>query len=86
MLTKATAGALEAQVTTRPVSTFPFASFSVATSWTVPPMSTHGFGGVKLTDATGAVDATVTPVATFDRSPNTALPFSVPRNATSSKL
>ena len=86
VVTVATAGVLDAHVTTRPVSTFPFASLSVPTSCRVAPTSTHGFAGVMLTDATGAVDAAVTPVATFDSSPNTAPLLSLPRNATSSKL
>jgi len=82
-LTEATADALETQVTSRPVSTFPLASLRVATSCSVRPMSNQGLGATTLTDATGAVDAEVTPVVTFDRSPNTALPPSFPRKATS---
>src|SRR5207245_4117414 len=51
-LTVATAGVLLAQVTTRPVSTLPFASLVVAVSCTVPATTTVGAGGVTVTDAT----------------------------------
>ena len=57
--TVATAGALEAQVTDRPASTLPAASFSVAVSCTVAPTSTAAVAGLITTDATGTF-ATVT--------------------------
>src|SRR6266849_3506611 len=53
--TVATAALLLAQVTTRPVSTFPFASAVVAVSCTVWPTSTVGVGGATVTDATGGM-------------------------------
>ena len=53
-LTVATAWLLLAQVTTRPDSGVPFASFGVAVSWTVAPMSTLAVAGLTLTVATGA--------------------------------
>src|SRR5205809_746366 len=42
------------QLTTRPVSGLPFASFGVAVSWTVPPGCRPTAAGVTATDATGA--------------------------------
>ena len=48
----ATAVLLLAQVTTRPVSTFPFASLGVAVSCTVCPIPTVAGVGVTVTDAT----------------------------------
>src|SRR5439155_951624 len=53
--TLATAAALTAHVTTRPVSTFPAASFVVAASCTVLLTATLADAGVTVTDATGAV-------------------------------
>src|SRR5206468_929602 len=57
--TVATAGAPEAQVTDRPASTLPAASFGVAVSCTVAPTSTTAVTGLITTDATGT-GATVT--------------------------
>src|SRR2546422_404295 len=57
--TVATAGALDVQVTDRPESTLPAASFSVAVSCTVAPTSTTAVTGLITTDATGTF-ATVT--------------------------
>src|SRR6266581_1060814 len=52
-VTVATAGVLDAQVTDRPKSTLPAASFSVAVSCTVAPTSTTAVAGLITTDATG---------------------------------
>src|SRR5436190_23009728 len=52
-LTVATAVLELDQVTVRPVSTLPFASLSVAVSWTVFPSFTFAVAGVTVTDATG---------------------------------
>src|SRR2546425_419405 len=57
--TVATAGVLDSQVTDRPESTLPAASFSVAVSCTVAPTSTTAVTGLITTDATGTF-ATVT--------------------------
>src|SRR5206468_9149556 len=54
-----TAGALDAQVTVRPESTFPAESLSVAVSCTVAPANTTAVAGLIVTDATGTF-ATVT--------------------------
>ncbi len=51
--TVATDVLLDAQVIARPVSTFPFASFVVAVSCTVPPATTDAGFGVTVTAATG---------------------------------
>src|SRR5207253_11514350 len=48
------------QVTTRPESGVPFASFGVAVSCTVWPACTVGAAGLTLTKATGATQVTVT--------------------------
>jgi len=48
---------LLAQVTTRPVSGLPLASFGIAVSCTAPPTNTSVDAGLTVTDATGAVDA-----------------------------
>ena len=73
------------QVTTRPVSTLPFASRSVADNCTVLPTCTLAVAGDTVTDATGAggngVDAVVVADATIESAPNTASKFRVPRNA-----
>src|SRR5881397_1854530 len=53
--TVATVGVPEVHVTTRPVSTFPAASFVVAASCTVLLTATLADAGVTVTDATGAV-------------------------------
>jgi len=84
--TVAISGALEPQLTVRPLSIFPFASFSVALNCCVPPTPTLALPGLTLTDATGlGVPAAVVPLATFERLPNTASTFSVPRKAMSWK-
>jgi hypothetical protein len=85
-LTVAVPGLSLAQVTARPVRTLPLASLSVALSWSVPLTWTLAGEGLTVTDATGAVEAIVVPVAMLDNAPNTAFTLSVPRNATSSKL
>jgi len=61
-LTVATPSALVDQVTARPASTLPFASFGVAVSWTAPPTNRVVEVGVTATDATeaGAAGTTVT--------------------------
>src|SRR5205823_5716265 len=51
--TRATAVLLLDQVTTRPLSGFPLASFGVAVTCTVGPTGTVGAAGVTVTDATG---------------------------------
>jgi hypothetical protein len=51
--TVAAAVLLVLHVTTRPVSAFPFASFGVAVSCTVCPVTTPADAGLTLTDATG---------------------------------
>jgi hypothetical protein len=53
-LTVSTAELLETQVTVRPVSTLPFASFVVAVSCCVPPMIIGVVGAEIVTVATGA--------------------------------
>jgi hypothetical protein len=65
------------------VTTFPLASRSVAVNCCVAPIPRLAVAGLTVTDATGAVDAVVVPLATFDSAPNTASTFNVPRNATS---
>src|SRR4029077_3874498 len=55
---------LLAQVTTRPVSGLPFASFGVAVSCTVCPTNTLAGDGVTVTEATGTFD-TVTDAVPF---------------------
>src|SRR3989442_9407857 len=52
--TVATAGFALVQVSTRPVSTFPAASFGVATSCTVNPTTTLTVAGLTMTHATDA--------------------------------
>src|SRR5438445_2502828 len=54
-VTVATAGVLDAQVTDRPDSRLPAASFSVAVSCTVAPTSTTAVTGLIATDATGTL-------------------------------
>src|SRR2546426_736049 len=51
--TVATAGVPDAQVTDRPESTLPAASFRVVVSCTVAPTSTTAVAGLTVTDATG---------------------------------
>ena len=65
-LTGARAGALDAQVTDRPLSTLPLASLSVAVSCTVPPPDTVVAAGLMVTEATGAGGSGVqTPTVTL---------------------
>src|SRR2546430_2487491 len=80
----ATPALLEVHVMLGPVSTLPLASFSVATSCWVPPTGNDAAPGATLTDATRAAVA-VLPVATFEKAPNTAFTFKVPRYVTSSR-
>jgi len=55
-LTVATVVLLLTQVTVRPVSGLPFASFGVAVSWTVLPSFTEADAGVTVTEATGTFE------------------------------
>ena len=80
-LTVATVGALLVQTTVRPVSTFPLASLRVAVSCCAAPALWLTVLGVTVSEATAPV---VVPEAMFERFPNTAFTFNVPRNATSS--
>src|SRR2546425_1315243 len=82
-LTVATAGLLVVQVTVRPVRSVPLASLSVATSCSVCPTATLAEAGLTVTEATGAVEPAVVPLAPLERAPNNAFTFRVPRNATS---
>src|SRR2546422_8178068 len=54
--TVAIAGFELVQVTGRPASTFPAASFAVALSWAVPPTNMFAVAGLTTTEATGTVD------------------------------
>src|SRR2546427_775770 len=77
--TVATPGALLAQVTTRPASGVPLASFGVAVSCTVCPTCTLAVAGLTVTDTTGTGTTAVTvsvavPAATPVTRP---LPFTV---------
>ncbi len=86
-LTVTTTALLDVQATLRPVSTLPLASFSVAASCCVLPVTTLAVAGLTLTAATATgATAAVVPIAMFDNPPNTAFTFRVPRYATSSKL
>src|SRR5438105_1879173 len=78
-LAVATPAALVAQLTNRPLSTLPLASFSVALSCTVCPTATLAVAGLTVTDATGAVLAAVVPVTTFESAPKVGPWASVPR-------
>ena len=82
--TVATAGALLAQVTTRPLSGLPLASLELAASWALAPTCTLAVAGLTVTDATatGGGSSAVVPLATVESAPKTAFTFSVPRNAT----
>ena len=64
-LTVATAVLSLAQVTTRPLSTFPFASLGVAVNCTVWPRNTVGVAGVTVTDATGTWITVIAAVPLF---------------------
>jgi deoxyribose-phosphate aldolase len=88
-LTVAAAVLLLDQVTVCPVITLPFWSLTVASKAAVPRGATDADGGETVTDVTtgaGGVIDWVEVAATFERPPNTAPPFSVPRNATIWKL
>jgi hypothetical protein len=74
-------------VTTRPGSTLLLASRVTAENWPVPPTRRLDDAGETVTVATGAgAEAVVVADATFERLPNTASWFSVPRNGISWKL
>src|SRR6267378_3175747 len=64
-LTVATAGALLAQVTTRPVRGVPAPSIGVAVSCTLPPTEIPGEEGVTATVATGTSETVMTAVPLF---------------------
>src|SRR5439155_20345713 len=61
-LTVATVVLLLTQLTARPASGVPFASFGVAVSWTVFPSSTAAAAGATSTAATGTSGALVAAV------------------------
>src|SRR6266545_655121 len=63
--TDATAGSLRVHATARPVSGFPFASFGVAVSCTVPPTTMFAVDGVTSTDATGTTPTPTLAVPVF---------------------
>src|SRR2546426_16593 len=60
--TVATPGALLAQVTTRPASGVPLASFGVAVSCTVCPTCTLAVAGLTVTDTTGTFTTVIAAV------------------------
>src|SRR5882762_805524 len=62
-LTLATTGLPLAQLTVRPLSTFPAPSFRVALSWRLAPRSTVAVAGLITTDATGALETVTVAVA-----------------------
>src|SRR5213592_3759799 len=62
--TVTTVGVPEAHVTTRPVSTFPAASFVVAVNCTAPPTATAADAGATVTAATGAEGTTMVALKT----------------------
>src|SRR3989442_4279426 len=62
-LTVAAAGLLDAQVTTRPVSAAPLASFGVAVSGRVRPPCKFAVAGLTVTDATGTLVTVIAAVA-----------------------
>jgi phage terminase large subunit-like protein len=74
--TVATAGALLAQVTTRPVKTLPAESFVVAASCTVPPIWRLAEFGLTATDATGGIVTVTVAVPLFP--PLVAVSVAVP--------
>src|SRR5712671_448898 len=78
--TVATGRLLLTHVTLRPVRTLPPASRSVVANCCVAPTGRFAVAGFTVTDATGAVDDPVVPLATLERLPNTAFTFNVPRN------
>jgi hypothetical protein len=72
-----------------PVITLPFWSLTVACRADVAPTATDADAGETVTAVTTGVGGVVDRVeaaATFDTSPNTALPFMFPRNATTWKM
>ena len=81
--TVATGRLLLAHVTLRPVRILPLASRSVVPNCCVAPTGRFALDGLTVTDATGAVEVPVVPLATLENPPNTAFTFNVPRNATS---
>jgi len=67
-----------------PVTMLPLASFKVAVTCCVAPTAMLALVGLSVIEATEPVGgAAVVPLATFDKPPNTAFTFKVPRNATS---
>jgi hypothetical protein len=78
LLTVATAAALVLQVTNRPVSGVPLASFGVAVSCTVAPACTDAGLGVSVTDATGTLAALTVIVAAPLVPPAAAVIVAVP--------
>src|SRR2546425_2812436 len=82
--TVASKALLVAHVTTRPLNGLPTSSFGGATSCTVWPTARLADAGLTVTEATSTpAGALVVPLAGFERAPNTAFTFSVPRKATS---
>jgi hypothetical protein len=85
--TVATAVLLEFQPITRPVSALLLASRVTAESCTVAPTRRLDVAGDTDTDTTGTgAGVWVLAETMFERLPNTALSFSVPRNAINWKL
>ena len=78
LFTVATAAALVLQVTDRPVSGVPLASFGVAVSCTVAPACTDAGLGVTVTDATGTLAALTVIVAAPLVPPAAAVIVAVP--------
>src|SRR5437763_4779529 len=71
-LTVAIAPALLLQLTLRPLSTLPLASFSTALSCSVCPDVTLAVVGLTVTTATGAVEAAVVAGTRLESAPNVA--------------
>src|SRR5437763_7630020 len=86
LVTVAMPALLLVHVTVRPIRALPLASVGVADSCCTPPMLSARFAGVTLSAATGAVDAVVVPVATFESSPTTAFTSRAPRYGNASHL
>ena len=82
--TVATPAAVVDQVTNRPASVLPAASWSAAASCCAPPAEMLAVAGLTSTVATGAnAPGRVVPLTTLDNAPKTAAPPSTPRIATS---
>src|SRR3989442_14402025 len=81
--TVAIAGALDAQVTIRPLSGLPFASSGVAVSWTHCPTWIPAVAGLTLTDATGGGFTITAAVAFFPSLPDATFAATTPPPATS---